>query len=1516
MPIDPKSIKWDSSPKLDASQIKWDDSDSSIMDKAKGVGEEALNFGTGAISGLGGGLTYLGTLAATGDTDAAKAVQEETNKTFTYAPRTEKGKEYNQNVSHAFEKTFEYGGKAAQRLIEEQHIRKGMKPLTDEDRLMLDSIGKAGTEMALNVADPMLAIRGLKVGLRPKAEAPHVNLEGLDKPAIAPEEVKWDTSTQGHADDFAATNPYDVAGHVTAAEQGRPSTIDSAQPDLFGGDILQNSETIPPVGQSSILHDTIPYTKEFPFELEPMDRVPTDSQMGINMPEGSVPGKLAEFNNDPYYGTREQARAKERDMSAEEQAHHEAEARKQAEIDEVYQQQGRKYEADLNHIEAQRELDFAEATRNIESMGDRRLFTDRTLLDLQHASDVVGDKTLMGPEHTTGMVDSLRKGDTMGALDVIVQNHPNLLYRKLATFLKEHLNGLQIRIHDEPMLRAGERDVTGYYDPETHTVGLSGVGAVSPHTVLHEIAHGVTSRFINERPNDIRVMGLKSLYNDMATKIGEKFPGIANLKEFVAETFSNPEFQSFLKGQHMNNRSVWQRFMDSVKSLLGMRSGIHTELTDALEHALDLSKQVAEAQSTSTKGKLEATGMSRKLVDLMAETPKDVPGERRTMNENSQSVMKGIPGLKHAMSDFAHTDTIPELIRQAQEGVDIPSNTLEKAAQQLQSGGLFESLKTRNPVVRGTFSRISMATQMASKRIRDNLTNKQNGLATLMTKMDKQAKADIHSAMMLVEGQRELSGHELAGRGFSENQINYFNRYRELSKNFFNELNGMREKLGLKPMDERVSHIAGRFMGDYAVFVKDAEGNIKGRLGANTKWELNRTIKYMKKRHPEYDFGEREYNAIGGKERKVGDRFTGLMEAINWLEKTDADASRIFDSYREFLKQDAINYLNATRHAKAKVKDAGGIVGSEGHKPWQSAAKNAEEGMKAQLSYFEQGYQWMEFQKASEDLKPMLSDPTITERMPNAVAYANAYKAHAMGRDPGAIGNAMNTILSTVGQYSTIGHTNLIKLNAKAKHLMMQKFMGFLNVPFSVTQLMQPLQTHPAMIALMKSRGLEFVTAKAQYNAVETYLKGIAEHHLGRDMQMTHFQRDALKYAEDRDIFNVQMADHTKDINESRVKKGFDKLADANIVVPEALTRGASFLFYAHALHDAGIPAKDVFSAAEHMTSFSMVDYRPIERPMGYAKLGWVGDLASTLTRYKHNQLSQAAFYAREGIREKRAASTLPIAAFVGTSLAMGGIMGFFGYNEADSAYQLFSKYVLKKPDSITNHLLSGNVPTALTHGVFSLAGLDMTTRFSNANIIPDTLGGAILPYGSAVLDMAASTGNFVMDPTSETRQKQMIKSWAPQSAQGLIENTMMTGKDKDGKPLYINHTDGPNFGKGRVSRDEHTMALRNFGFRDVNESKELAKNYSDSQIEKGNKDIVDGLLSKAQLAAMDGKLTPQMLKNLTERAVSYGESAESFTAKMVTWSMDHRLSQSQQIMLRRAQQGYKGAFNAMQAAN
>jgi hypothetical protein len=1457
------------------------------------INEAASNFVTGLPAGLGGGITYLGGLM-TGDPDAALAVKQGTEKAINdkiqYDSQSKYGKQATEGLNKGIQKIVESGGPTFDTLA-------NSIPFVGKDlgsnHLANEAIGKAGTEIALN----LLPIERLGGAFKGKGE---LNTKAADKieatikkdePAPKAEANpfdQFDSGTVAHADDFAAVNPYDVGGHVTEAQAGRPATIDNAQGDLFGSKILEDAQEAP---------TGTPVTDE----LARRDQV--DRGIANWEPEKS-------YDTIPNSGIMQDAF----DRANRTKAFDDMDAHKQAQIDAAYEMQELAKQKDFNKMEAQRELDFAESVGRIENSPTRSFFLDPRNMDKvdfhsEHdfANEFVGDKSLMAPEHSASMAEHLVSGDVNAALDTIVHNHENVAYRNLADYLKGKLEGLNIRVHDEGILDIGDRQATGYYDPTTRTVGFSKVGAVSPHTVLHELVHAISSDFINSRPNDLRVMGIKDLFHKLSDMgMQKEFPSIVNPKEFLAEAFSSPEFQQYLKEHKLENqnRSTWRRFVDNVKSILGMSGSTRTPISDALEHTLDLGKQIAEAGKDTTKSTLEDAGMPSKLSDLMV-TRKKKPEPVNTKNFEDVQRLK-VPGLEGPISDFTFYDKpMDEIIGMAKQADDIPNTMLERLSHQLQAGGLFESLKTRNPVVKYTYERMTRATQEFSRNVKDYLTNPETGLVPRMREITPEEKGEIWAVQMLHEGHKELSGQELREAGMNEKQVAYYLKQREIDNRFFKDFNDTRAQLGMKPIDKRTAHIAGRFMGDFSRFVFDADGKIVGRIAGSTRWELDKISKFMAEKHPEWQMGKREYNTLG-RGKRPADRFGGLMEAINFIERTDASAAKLFETYRDYMQSDAINYLNATRHAKAKVKDAGGIVGSQGNKPWETAMKNAEEGMKAQIAYYEQGYSWMAMEKAVHDLKPLLGDEEVVKQTPNATEWAKQYVDHALGRNQGVLADAANWTVSKLGEFSGIGHSNMFKASNLVKHFAMQKFMGLLNIPFSITQLMQPLQVHPGMIALLKNRGLEFSATTAQVKAANTYLHGLTDEKMTK---LSGFEKQALDYAAKNGIMDVKMADHTKDINQSPIMENYHKIADLNITIPEHLTRGISFLFYSHLLKDAGIPTKDIFGAAENMTNFTMVNYHPIERPMGYAKLGWLGDIASTLTRYKHNQASQMAFYTREGIRaDNGIKSYTPMAAFLATSLAFGGIMGFFGYNEADTAYQLVTN-MLGKPDTLTNELFSHNTPELLTHGIFSTLGLDMTSRFSNANLIPDNMGQALIPYGSAVLDMAQATGRFVVQPNMTTG-KMLGKSIAPQSIQGFLENQMFTEKQPDGRNLYQNNTAGPNFGKGRVYRSDGEMAMRNFGFRSIGESKELAKNYSDSQIQKGNADVVDRILTRAKYDSMSGNLTTAKIQGYIQQAAQLGESPDSFVSKFSTWMRDQHLSQDEQQRLQNATSGFKGAVN------
>lgn len=120
------------------------------------------------------------------------------------------------------------------------------------------------------------------------------------------------------------------------------------------------------------------------------------------------------------------------------------------------------------------------------------------------------------------------------------------------------------------------------------------------HTILHEAVHAATVGAIKNRPMVRRAFMLimqqartaaRQQNVPLGLKPGHEFYGIRdnNPLEFVAEAFSNDQFQEMLKQIQVDGRSIWQRVIDAVMRLLGLPEGPRPR------NALDLVLSTADA---------------------------------------------------------------------------------------------------------------------------------------------------------------------------------------------------------------------------------------------------------------------------------------------------------------------------------------------------------------------------------------------------------------------------------------------------------------------------------------------------------------------------------------------------------------------------------------------------------------------------------------------------------------------------------------------------------------------------------------------------------------------------------------------------------------------------------------------------------------------------------------------------------------------------------------------------------
>ena len=129
-----------------------------------------------------------------------------------------------------------------------------------------------------------------------------------------------------------------------------------------------------------------------------------------------------------------------------------------------------------------------------------------------------------------------------------------------------------------------ENGHAGKYDPSTDTItiDLNNLGKDRLDiVVLHEITHYMADHVVDNRGNltkeqQIAINRLDNLYKYVNSKLGKKFD-IGNLKEFIAQAFSNPEFQTAMgklapmetEGKKQN---VFSIFAKRIMEMLGFRN--------------------------------------------------------------------------------------------------------------------------------------------------------------------------------------------------------------------------------------------------------------------------------------------------------------------------------------------------------------------------------------------------------------------------------------------------------------------------------------------------------------------------------------------------------------------------------------------------------------------------------------------------------------------------------------------------------------------------------------------------------------------------------------------------------------------------------------------------------------------------------------------------------------------------------------------------------------------------------
>jgi len=188
--------------------------------------------------------------------------------------------------------------------------------------------------------------------------------------------------------------------------------------------------------------------------------------------------------------------------------------------------------------------------------------------------------------------------------------------------------------------------IAGKFEPKTNTVVLNSDFAPTNHVVLHEVMHAATAAEL-ANPSSPYTKQLKNLFNTVKDRLDTAY-GAESLDEFVAEAFSNPEFQAKLaqmdtKGDRI---SVWTRFKNIINNIVRKFRGLPSKEVNSVRDEMDklVMEMLAPAPEFRGAADLHSATMSNIGEDMLNVIGKTAKG---TVTKEDIAIFNDyMPGLR------------------------------------------------------------------------------------------------------------------------------------------------------------------------------------------------------------------------------------------------------------------------------------------------------------------------------------------------------------------------------------------------------------------------------------------------------------------------------------------------------------------------------------------------------------------------------------------------------------------------------------------------------------------------------------------------------------------------------------------------------------------------------------------------------------------------------------------------------------------------------------------------------
>lgn len=825
----------------------------------------------------------------------------------------------------------------------------------------------------------------------------------------------------------------------------------------------------------------------------------------------------------------------------------------------------------------------------------------------------------------------------------------------------------------------------------------------------------------------------------------------------------------------------------------------------------------------SQRGVIDLNAISEGISKL-ARLGKDAPeivkatGDVET-DTKRQVVYNSIPGLD-AFRPIWTPEKVIAAAAQPENFRDLTS-VEKQLAKTVKPGIRTVRVSSNNPLINLMGETYSKMFSAAEEMARTYITNN-DGIGPVWQKLSNDEKMQIHKLLKQGDNeQRRFTTAELDEAGYTKEQQLFMAKFYDMDAAELDLWNEKRLSIGMDPVKERPGHFRSVFKGDYWALAMENDDKgvprVVGFVGNNTKWGFNKVKEQMQKENPGITFTEMKRRGLGGSYRRT-DLAQGMADIMDFMAKNDPRIAEIRDAIKQVTDQHADGWLGAAEHALQKK----GIWGNEGNKPWsKDAYQAADEAMKAYFTSWEEAVLSHHHLEANATFTALDKNEAVRAAWPNALDYVNKYSKSMTGNYTSTLGVGLNNLLDWGTQaltFNNLGPTVTREGVNQFTKRMGQLTQGFLNPAYTAMQLIQPLST--AAPEMMRVGGMADAS-KSSLKGIEAGFKYVRRA-LDPDFVVDADTAAMFAYAEDRGLLTFSEFDDVSKVTQGKVARTVDQAIDFNRVAGEISTRPTVFFTFVDMLKDMGLAKEEIFDTAYNLTQYSMTDYSPAERALMYRDLGVLGQLAGSLSQFKHSYVNQVSQWVGDSFKN-------PKTALVGLTMmaTLAGYRGLPGYDDLDAIVKYITNKYGDKQMSI-NDIIASNAPEWFNSetpwafdqdnttfgdylgfgGLSGAAGVNLSSRLGSAQLLPESPAEAVSPYMGKAVQIGKAASELGTNPRAPTN---LALNTAPSSIRGPLENKLATSESG----MLINKE-----GQNEYQRSKNDIFWRKFGLTSLEESK------------------------------------------------------------------------------------------------